>query len=490
MTASPGPVARSGQDAPAAPERSAPTTAVVAPTRDDPVVAVASEVVGGPLGRHAAVGSGGWWTPVRVLLVLVFLVSGLGLLAKQPCRADGWAAPGTYVHACYSDIPPLFFGRGLADGELPYISQPSEPEDHRVEYPVLTGAGMWLTAQLVPASDDPGRRSLWYFDLNALVLAGCAAVAVVATARTAGRRPWDAALLALAPTLALTGTINWDLYAVALLAVGMLAWARGRPVGAGVLIGLATAAKFYPLFALGPLLVLCVRAGRVREGVAAVSAAVLAWLAVNVPVLLADFEGWSRFYALSQERGAGFSSVWFVLQQAGRGVPEDALNLVAGGLFVLVCLGVAVLALAAPRRPRLPQLLLLVVAGFLLTNKVYSPQYVLWLLPLAALARPRWRDFAIWQAGEVVHFVGIWMLLAGYPPGDAERALGETGYGLTVLAHVAGTLWLCAVVVRDVLRPEHDPVRADGSDDPAGGVLDGAPDAWRLPVGRHRGAVG
>jgi hypothetical protein len=28
------------------------------------------------------------------------------------------------------------------------------------------------------------------------------------------------------------------------------------------------------------------------------------------------------------------------------------------------------------------------------------------------------------------------------------------------------------------LRPAHDIVRADGSDDPAGGVLDGAPDAF------------
>ncbi len=133
----------------------------------------------------------------------------------------------------------------------------------------------------------------------------------------------------------------------------------------------------------------------------------------------------------------------------------------AGGLFALACAAIAVLALIADRRPRLPQLAFLVVAAFLLTNKVYSPQYVLWLLPLAVLARPRWRDFLIWQAGEVVHFVGTWLLLAGYPPGTAERALERRRRtALTVLAHVPATLWLCAMVVRDILRPEHDPVRA------------------------------
>jgi uncharacterized membrane protein len=404
------------------------------------------------------------------------------LVQKDWCRDHAWGAPGVYTHACYSDIPPLYYGRGLADGEVPYIGQPA---DRQVEYPVLTGAVMWLTAKLVPASDAPTDRSRWYFDINALGLAIAAAVAVGATAALAGRRPWDAAMFALAPALALAGTINWDLYAVALLTLGMLAWARERPLAAGVLIGLAAATKFYPLFALGPMLVLCLRAGRMREFWTTFAAAVCAWLAVNVPVMLADFDGWSKFYRLSRDRGAGFSSIWFVLSQQGHPVPDGALNVLAGGLFAVACLGVAVLALAAERRPRLPQLIFLVVAAFLLTNKVYSPQYVLWLIPLVVLARPRWRDFLIWQAGEVVHFVGIWMLLAGYPPGRADRALGADGYGITVMAHVVATLWLCAMILRDILRPEHDPVRAvdaegESDDDPAGGVLEGTDDAWRL----------
>ena len=44
----------------------------------------------------------------------------------------------------------------------------------------------------------------------------------------------------------------------------LLAWARGRLVLAGVLLGLAVAAKFYPVLFLWPLFLLCVRAGRLR----------------------------------------------------------------------------------------------------------------------------------------------------------------------------------------------------------------------------------
>ena len=68
-------------------------------------------------------------------------------------------------------------------------------------------------------------------------------------------------------------------------------------MAAGVLVGLAAAAKFYPLFFLGPLLVLCLRAGQMREFCGdARPAAVCAWVVVNLPVMLADFDGWSKFY--------------------------------------------------------------------------------------------------------------------------------------------------------------------------------------------------
>jgi uncharacterized membrane protein len=457
---------------------------LVVPSRDDPVVRLGSEVVGGPLGRRAST-SRAWWTTVRVLVALTFLTCGLGLVQKDWCRDHGWAAPGVYSHACYSDVPPLYFGRGLADGEVPYLGQ---TPDRQVEYPVLTGAVMYLTAQLVPDGGTSAERSRWYFDINALGAALAAAVAVAATAALAGRRRWDAAMVATAPVLALTATINWDLYAVALLALGMLAWARERPLAAGVLIGLAAAAKFYPLFALGPMLVLCLRAGRMREFWATLVAAVCGWGAVNVPVMLADFDGWSKFYRLSEQRGVGWSTIWLVLRDQGHGVPENHLNLLAGALFAVCCAGVAVLALAAPRRPRLPQLVFLVVAAFLVTGKIYSPQYVLWLLPLAVLARPRWRDLLIWQAAEVVHYVGIWMLFVGFPPGRPERALSQDGYDLTVLAHLVATVWLMALVVRDVLRPEHDPVRspAPGSVLTAGAVAVAGQHSATYPDGPHQ----
>jgi uncharacterized membrane protein len=154
-------------------------------------------------------------------------------------------------------------------------------------------------------------------------------------------------------------------------------------------------------------------------------------------------------------------------------------------LVVLAFLGIAALAFTAPRRPRFAQLAFLIVAAFIVTNKVYSPQYVLWLVPLAVLARPKWRDFLIWQACEVAYFLGIWMYLAYTTSGDAHKGLPTHGYHWAIVLHLVGTLYLCAVVVRDILMPERDVVRRSGDDDPSGGVLDGAEDVFVLGAAAH-----
>jgi uncharacterized membrane protein len=413
--------------------------------------------------------------------LLVVLAAGaamflLGALRTVPCALIGWADPQRGMYLCYSDIPLLYTLRGIAAGGLPYLSAPAGGQP--LEYPVLTGMLTWLAALPAPA-DDPAA----YYWLTAALLLGCFLAALAATALTVPHRRWDGLLLALAPSVALAGLINWDWLAVALTAAFLLAWSRRRPVLAGVLLGLAVAAKFYPVLLLGPLLVLCWRRDRLSAFAATAAAAAASWALVNLPFMLAAPDGWSYFFRFSSERGMDFGSPWYALSLWGATLPAGAVNAVATGALVVLCAGIAWLILAAPRPPRLAQVAFLVVAAFLLTNKVYSPQFVLWLLPLAVLARPRWRDLLIWQACEAVYFVAIWWYLVGFNPD--HQGLPPQWYAAAVFVHIGGVLWLVAMVVRDVRHPAQDPVRTDpvhrlpapaGFDDPGGGVLDGAPD--------------
>ncbi|MET8142708.1 glycosyltransferase 87 family protein [Sphaerisporangium sp. NPDC005288] len=410
----------------------------------------------------------------------------LGLLAalgailayawKAPCRFGGAWNDGTqqFLNFCYTDIYPLWWNEKLDQGLTPYFGHP-------VEYPVGIGSLMWVIQKLVTGTSDPGVR---FFDLTVIVMAASLVAGVVVMVALAGlqRRPWDAAWYALAPALILTAFINWDLMCGALSLGAFLAWSRRAHFTAGALLGLAIATKFYPVVFFGPLLLLALRTRKLPALLWAVGGTVITWVVVNLPFMLFAFDGWRRFYVFSSERGADWGSLWFFFQNrqwpflgdAGR---VDMLGIVS---FGLLCLAVAVLALTAPTRPRLMQLCFLVLAAFMVTNKVWSPQYVLWLVPFAVLARPNWKPLALWQVAECWYFFAIWLYLVHVQPGNETLGIGDGGYFAAVWARAITIAILAAFVVRDILRPEHDVIRQGGVDDPVGGVFDGAEDRFVL----------
>jgi uncharacterized membrane protein len=453
------------------------------PSRVDPTAWRATRMIGGPWGRHAAVRRFTWWTPVRWLLAMTAVTLLLGFAQKSPCADGQWVGHKQYTHFCYSDVVPLWGDERLSVGAVPY-------RDTAVEYPVLTGGFMWLTADLtrgVHAVVGSWSEVVVFGVLTALLLSLCGFVITAATAHTARSRPYDAAIFALSPLLVFHAFSNWDLLAMAFTAGALWAWSRQRPVLAGALIGLGAAAKLYPVFLLVALAILAIRTRRYAEPVWAAVSAVLVWCAVNVPVAIAYHSGWWRFYQFSIDRPTERSTIWAMVKTLVSGSVEDGdapywkPSGAAVGLALIAALVlVVVLGLAAPYRPRLAQLAFLCVLAFLLTTKVWSPQYSLWLVPLVALARPRWRLALVWQFVEILVWIATLTLLLGY---DVPNHGISYGWLMLILVIRDGLLiGIAALVVREMWRPWLDVVRVDGIDDPSGGVFDRAPDYWARDV--------
>jgi uncharacterized membrane protein len=461
---------RGGDDPPGYDDR-------VHPTLDDPVVTALSEGVGGPVGPR--VGRHPWWTPVRVVLALTALCFALGMVQKASCYEHNWQnGDAVYSHLCYSDLPYLYTGRGFVELNWPFTDDAQVRDRYDVmEYPVVISYYAWGAAWVTHwlngspdispryaqgvgelASDPQVSKEIRYFVIvNAVGFAVAALLAAWFLTGVNPRRPWDAALFALSPALALSSLVNWDMLAVVLVAGALWAWARDRPVLTGVLIGIGTATKLFPLFLLGGILVICLRDRRARDFALTVGSAVVAWVLVNLPAYLTGREQWRVFWQFNADRGADLGSLWLVVAQAKDvAIQAHTINVFSWVFFATWCLGVLALGMRAPQTPRLAQLGFLVVAGFLLVNKVYSPQYVLWLLPLAVMARPRWRDQLVWQGGEVFYFVMVWWYLGGEL--DAAGG-GDAGfYWIAIVVRMLAELYLVAIVARDVLDPWHDPV--------------------------------
>ena len=449
---------------------------VVSPSIDDPIIRGASAGLGGRLGRHVAPGMS-WWTPLRVLIAMVIASSFLMYAQKLPCRNQNWNG-FQYSHACYNDVYPLYFGEGLADGKVPYLDThlDSSGKPTNVEYPVLIGGAMFVGEKVVNAfaTSDKAQR---FVDVTWFMLMVAAVITVIATALTNRRRIWDAAMVAAAPSLILAGLINWDLLAVALTSLAMLAWARKRVVLSGVLFGLAIATKFYPLLLFVPLFMLCIRGRQLPAFFKMLGGAAVAWAVVDVPIWIAAPKGFMTFYSFNKARTPDWGSIWYAFERMfNHSFTTSQVNIYEAALTIIALLGVAAITFGAARRPRLPQVFFLSLAFFLVVNKVYSPQYVLWLLPLFVLARPRWRAFLVWQFAEILYFLAIWLyLLDQSRPG---KGLEWQPYLVSLWGRDIAVLAMCVLVIIDILRPHGDVVRAGGVDDPAGGVLDGAPDIF------------
>jgi uncharacterized membrane protein len=482
-----------------------PPPARVVPTWTEPIAVAASAVIGGPLGRHAVVGRARFWTPLRVVLLAAVLVLSMGWLVKAPCVQQhpgptgkltlDWQDGRQYVSMCYSDVVTLYSDDRLTGTQLPYQAhwndEPGTSADtvHYMDYPVVTGFFLWATARLTMHYEahaasgglPTGLPEVVFFDLVAACFAALWLVVVWAVRRQRPQRPWDAVLVAISPLALLHVFTGTDAIAVAAVAGGLYAFGRGRPVLAGMLLGVATAAKLYAVLLLFPLLLLGWRRHQAAPALRASVAAGLTWLVLNAPVAVAFTPGWLELFRTGVRGAPEPDSIYFVLSyftgwlgfdgQQQPGQTPVRLDLVVLGLFLVCCVGIGVLVMRAPQPPRVASLCFLVVAAALLVNKSWSPQFSLWLVPLAVLALPRWRLLLAWMTVDAL----VWVPRMFYYLGVDDRGLPPEPFLVMVLLRDAMVVLLGVLVVRSVLHPETDPVRALGTDDPD----------WPAPVRRE-----
>lgn len=342
----------------------------------------------------------------RNMLIVLAVTCLLGFTFKQHCMPGGWTGSEQYITGCYSDAVPFWSARGVDKGNIPYLQTP-------IEYPVLTGAAIWIEGSATHVLF--GR---WANDAKFL---GVVTAVNIALAFLVLWMLWRAGLerqrlwwWAAAPPLILYVGHNWDMIAVTLAVAALLQARDNRLERAAALAGLGVAAKLFPIVIL-PLLGLAALAepkrswrDRVlRAGLVAL-AALGAWAMVNLPVALAAPANWAEFYLFSQLRSGTAAGTWDVLAALGLlqlGTP--AKNLIAAIAFAVGAL--LIVALGWRRhRERLWVLATPLLAWFMLTNKVYSPQFDLWLWPLLVMTAPR-----LWPAA-LLALTGIWAYFAEF----------------------------------------------------------------------------
>lgn len=376
----------------------------------------------------------------KTLILLAVLASLLSFAKFDHCRNSSWSAPDSYVHACYSDIPILFSARSLDSHQWAY-----KGGTNAVEYPVVMGAVMWATSWIAPSGSHSLRG---YFDFNALLIAFLFVISVLIVWKI---RPQYAYLSALSPGVIAALYINWDLWGIVTMLLAIYFFDRHRLGLSSSLLALSIATKFFPVFLLLPIVFILWRRDDVRAIAKYLIITFGVWFAINAPVILTTPQGWWHFYKLNLDRGADWGSLWYSLSLLG--IHIRYLNYLTVLTLLLVLVAMMVLLLEIPHALTLADVSFILLAATLCIGKVYSPQYVLWLVPLAVIALKDGSQlfaFWLWQAGEVIYHVAIWQHLALVS--GSHFGLPEIGYAFASLARIATSIYLIAVLVRYWLR--------------------------------------
>jgi hypothetical protein len=303
---------------------------------------------------------------------------------------------GLLDSSLYSDLHVYAtYGGNMAAGKVPY-------RDFFDEYPPLAQP-VFLLARVAGAS----HFALAFKSLMALFGVGtiaCTVVTLRALRVTLLRAAAAVAVIAVAPLLVGPIFLNaYDLWPAFLLSLALTLLVLDRPLLAFGVLGAAVAAKVYPV-ALLPIALLYV-APRLRRSAFVSFAGVL--ILAHLPFAILGPGGLRFSYSQQLERGLELNSIGgaFLLAAHKIGIgqprlgnePPGSLNVLGGAadaiavvssVLVLCALVAAVVVFARSRRD--PRALVVAagaaVAGFVAFDKVFSAQYVDWLVPLVPLA--------------------------------------------------------------------------------------------------------
>ena len=296
----------------------------------------------------------------------------------------------------YSDLHVYaLYGGNMAAGNVPY-------RDFFDEYPPLAQP-VFLLARVAGAS----HFAVAFKALMALFGVGtiaCAVVTLRALRVTLLRAAAAVAVIAAAPLLVGPIFLNaYDLWPAFLLSLALMLLVLDRPLLAFGVLGAAVAAKVYPV-ALLPIALLYI-GPRVRRSAFVSFAGVL--VLAHLPFVILGPGGLRFSYSVQARRGLELNSIGGAVLLAAHKVgighprlgnePPGSLNVLGGAAdaIAVVCTVLVLCALVAAavvfaRSRRDPQALVVsaaaAVAGFVAFDKVFSAQYVDWLVPLVPLA--------------------------------------------------------------------------------------------------------
>ena len=282
----------------------------------------------------------------------------------------------------FSDIRG-FYGMHFYDGQhlWPFSEKTllgDTKVQHPVEYPALTGLIMWLLSFLV----SPSQTAVFdYYRITAAFQIVLLAISAYLIFKLAGKK--YGFYFILAPAVLYSLNRNWDIWAIAAMLLAIYLFEKKRFQLSAILLAVSIATKFFPIVLMLPIMIIFLRNKQIKLFIRYALTTAIAWTVINLPFVLINYEGWAYFYKFSAERGLGSASFFEITNIILPSITFSSIHFYILNTLALVAVTTYFVRLKSV--PTLAATSFFVMFGFILFNKQYSMQYVIWLSALAVL---------------------------------------------------------------------------------------------------------
>ena len=282
----------------------------------------------------------------------------------------------------FSDIRG-FYGMHFFDGQhlWPFSEKTllgDTKVQHPVEYPALTGLIMWLLSFLV----SPSQTAVFdYYRITAAFQIVLLAISAYLIFKLAGKK--YGFYFILAPAVLYSLNRNWDIWAIAAMMLAIYLFEKKRFQLSAILLAVSIATKFFPIVLMLPIMIIFLRNKQIKLFIRYALTTAIAWTVINLPFVLINYEGWAYFYKFSAERGLGSASFFEITNIILPSITFSSIHFYILNTLALVAVTTYFVRLKSV--PTLAATSFFVMFGFILFNKQYSMQYVIWLSALAVL---------------------------------------------------------------------------------------------------------
>ena len=282
----------------------------------------------------------------------------------------------------FSDIRG-FYGMHFYDGQhlWPFSEKTllgDTKVQHPVEYPALTGLIMWLLSFLV----SPSQTAVFdYYRITAAFQIVLLAISAYLIFKLVGKK--YGFYFILAPAVLYSLNRNWDIWAIAAMLLAIYLFEKKRFQLSAILLAVSIATKFFPIVLMLPIMIIFLRNKQIKLFIRYALTTAIAWTVINLPFVLINYEGWAYFYKFSAERGLGSASFFEITNIILPSITFSSIHFYILNTLALVAVTTYFVKLKSV--PNLAATSFFVMFGFILFNKQYSMQYVIWLSALAVL---------------------------------------------------------------------------------------------------------